>query len=362
MGNYNSSTVNINPLLITVSADQINIQPYWIVVVELIALQLTQRIWHHFKYKTWFTTLEIAGLMHVFKNDPGDLNDPESKTNKNNYFTKKSNGKGKLTPHQNRLLVLRSMIAIDFFDAINCIILIAQAIWYCIIQSSCQNLSSPTATPWNCYNVFGYRLYNYIFVSYSTTTLNIVYKTYMQGFWKVINTDHKKGSCDWIMHYITLIIIVVTLFFDTCLLFPFILTHVIPMFVIYIWMSIIYISVCIYFIASGFLAYEEIEDMPEKFHPKEIRHKPRQYETQCCSFMFRPKELPQVAISMILALLITTFPILLSIFYNYTQYFYYGETYINSINDDYNARDTNRYFSIIQNSTQQILHSAANFL
>jgi hypothetical protein len=358
MGNYNSSLVNANPLLITTQADQINIQPYWIVVIQLIALQFTQRIWHHFKYKIWFTTLEIAGLMHVFKNDPGDLNDIDPPT----ISSTSKKGKGKLTPHQSRLLVLRSMIAIDFFDAINCIILMAQAIWYCIIQTSCQSSSSPTATSWNCYNVFGYRLYNYIFVSYSTTTLNIVYKTYMQGFAEVVNTNAIKGSCSWIFHYATLIIIVVTLLFDTCLLLPFLLTNVIPMFVIYIWMSIIYISVIIYCIASGFLVYEEIEERPEKLHSKNIRNNPRQYETLCCSFIFRPKELPQVAISMILAILITTFPILLSIFYNYTQYFYYSESYLGSISNDYNARDTHRYFSIIQNSTQQVLHSAANFI
>ena len=151
---------------------------------------------------------------------------------------------------------------------------------------------------WNCYNVSRLSsLLIIIFVSYSTTTLNVVYKTYMQGFAEVINTNDKKGSCGWIVHYATLIIIVVTLFFDTCLLLPFMLTNVIPMFVIYIWMTIIYISVIIYCIASGFLIYEEIEERPEKLHSKKIRHNPRQYETQCCSFIFRPKELPQVALS-----------------------------------------------------------------
>jgi hypothetical protein len=365
MGNYNSSTTNVNPLLITTAADQINIQPYWIVVAELIVLQLTQRIWHHFKYKTWFTTLEIAGLMHIFKNDPADVNDPDFNKTKCSPTSKKNKGKVKLTPHQNRLLILRSMIAIDYFDAINCIILFAQAIWYCVIQSSCENLSSATATPWNCYNAFGYRLYNYIFVSYSTTTLNVVYKTYMQGYAEIIKTDAKRDSFSWVIHYASLITIVVTLGFDTCLLFPFILTHVVPMFVIYIWMSIIYITVCVYLTVYGFLAYEEIEEIeerPAKIKAKEIRKSQRSYETQCCSFMFRPNELPQVLISILLALLITTFPILLSIFYNYTQYFYYGETYIMSIADDFNARDTNRYFSVLQNSTNQILHSGANFL
>jgi hypothetical protein len=120
--------------------------------------------------------------------------------------------------------------------------------------------------------------------------------------------------------------------------------------------------VCIYLIVSGFLVYDEIEEMPEKIHAKDVRQGERSYKTQCCSFMFLPQELPKVAISMLLALLITTFPILLSILYNYTQYFYYGESYLQSIVDDYNARDTSRYFTELRNSTQQILHSAVNFL
>jgi hypothetical protein len=120
--------------------------------------------------------------------------------------------------------------------------------------------------------------------------------------------------------------------------------------------------VCTYLIISGFLAYTEIEDLPEKIHAKEVRKGNRSYKTQCYSFMFRPKELPQVVISMVLALLITTFPILLSIFFNYSQYFYYGESYLKSIVDDYNARDTIHYFNQLQNSSQQIAHSAVNFL
>jgi hypothetical protein len=366
--NYNSSAMNVNPILSTLPADQINIQPYWIVVLELVVLQFCQRIWHHFKYKTWFTTLEIAGLIRVFQKHPTDLNSPDQPASITAYQTKTdttddmSERKSKLDADKKRLTILRSMIVIDYFDAINCLLILGHAIWYCVIQSTCLTSSSSAATTWNCYNAFGYRLFNYIFVSYSTTALNCVYKAYMQGYTEVIQTNARQGSFCWIIHYASLITIVVTLVFDTCLLLPFILTNVVPMFVIYIWMSIIYIIVCIYLIVSGFLVYEEVEELPEKIHAKEIRNSERSYETQCCSFIFLPKELPKVVISMVLALLITTFPILLSIFYNYTQYFYYGESYLQSIVDDYNARNTNLYFTQLQNSSQQIVHSAVNFV
>ena len=44
--------------------------------------------------------------MHVFKNDPGDLNDIDPDPPKVSPVNKtdKGKGKGKLTPHQSRLL------------------------------------------------------------------------------------------------------------------------------------------------------------------------------------------------------------------------------------------------------------------
>ncbi|CAF4143648.1 unnamed protein product, partial [Adineta steineri] len=46
---YNSSTLSINPVLGTFPAGNINIQPYWIVVLQLIFVQFLQRIWNYFQ-------------------------------------------------------------------------------------------------------------------------------------------------------------------------------------------------------------------------------------------------------------------------------------------------------------------------
>jgi uncharacterized membrane protein len=181
----------------------------------------------------------------------------------------------------------------------------------------------------------------------------------MQGYKEVIKTDAERGSFRWLIHYASLIIIMVTLVFVTCLMLPFFLTNVVPMFVIYIWMSVIYIGTSSYLIFSGFIVYDDIEGLRDaKELPKDIQSD----DEKCCSFMFSLKEIPKVALSILLALLITTFPILLSIFFNYTQYFYYGDGYLKSIQDDYNSRDTSQYFSVLQNSLKQILHSLLNFL
>ncbi|CAF4045397.1 unnamed protein product [Adineta steineri] len=52
---------NANPLLYTLAQDHMNIQPYWIMILELIFKDfIFQRIWNRWRYKTWFTTQEIA--------------------------------------------------------------------------------------------------------------------------------------------------------------------------------------------------------------------------------------------------------------------------------------------------------------
>jgi len=362
---YNRSVVTVNPLLSTFPANEINIQPYWIVILELIVLQFCQRIWHHFTYNTWFTTLEIAGLIKIFQKNPTDLNStnqpaslPTDETI-NNSPSNTSNSNVDITADRYRLTKLLNMIAIDYFDAVNCLLILGHAIWYCVIQSTCIVSSSSVATPWNCYNAFGYRLFNYVFVSYCTTALNCVYKTYIQGYKEVIKTDAERGSFRWLIHYASLIIIMVGLVFVTCLILPFFLTNVLPMFVIYIWMSVIYLGTSSYLIFSGFTAYDDIEELRQA---KQLPNDKPPDNENCCSFLFSLEEMPKVALSMLLAFLITTFPILLSIFFNYTQYFYYGDGYLKSIDDDYNSRDTSQYFSLLQNSSKQILHSVLNFV
>ncbi|CAF3949992.1 unnamed protein product [Adineta steineri] len=340
---YNNSALSVNPVLGTFPADDINIQPYWLVVLQLIIVQLFQRVTNYFRYNTCFTTLEIAGLIRIFQKYPTSLS---------------INSNASITADKTRLIKLRSMISISYFEAITCLSIFGHSIWYCIIQSSCLG-SSSVATTWNCYNAFGYRLYNYVFVSYCSTALNCIYVMYMEGFQQIITTDYKRGSFCWIIYYASLIIIVITLPIVTCVLLPFFLTNVIPMFVIYIWMSTIYIGVSSYLIFAGFFVYDDIDELRER---KKLSKDEDPNEQACCSFMFTRKELPHVAFSIVLALFITTFPILLSIFFNYSQFFYYGDSYLRTIGDDYNTRSTDQYFNILKNSIKQILHSVLNFL
>ncbi|CAF3328095.1 unnamed protein product [Rotaria socialis] len=360
---FNNSAMIVNPILSTFPADQINIQPYWIVVLGLLVSQFFQRIWHQFKHHTWFTTLEIAGLILIFQQRLSNQNTKEKWASAVTVQPNNSGGtNGGLQSDRDRLQKLRSMLVVDFFDAISCLMTFGHAVWYCVIQSTCSNSSSSIATPWNCYNALGYRLFNYIFVSYFSTLLDCAYKGYVLGFSEIIKTDAKRGSFSWIMHYATLIVIALSLIFTTCILLPFVLTNLLPMLVIYIWMCIVYIGFCIYITVSGFKVYKNIKELPAKISKQDDAANKDSGQLEFCSFMFTSKEIPHVGLAMLLALVISTFPILLSILFNFSQFFYYGESYLKSINDDYISRDTSNYFNLLKSSTQQILHMVLNFL
>ena len=67
MGTNSSSTQqNGNPVLYTFSS--ITIQPYWLIIVQLIVVQILQRLYNRFTpfrdkhRRTWYISLEIAVL------------------------------------------------------------------------------------------------------------------------------------------------------------------------------------------------------------------------------------------------------------------------------------------------------------
>ena len=50
-----------NPLLYTLAQEHMNIQPYWIMILQLIVKDIMlQRLWNKFRYKTFSTTQEIV--------------------------------------------------------------------------------------------------------------------------------------------------------------------------------------------------------------------------------------------------------------------------------------------------------------
>ncbi len=54
---------------------------------------------------------------------------------------------------------------------------------------------------------------------------------------------------------------------------------------------------------------------------------------------------------------LTTLGYLFVLLYNYSQYWYFGDSYIHAIVSEYESRDTSKYFQVLSNSTEQIAHT-----
>ncbi len=56
-----------NPLLFTLPQDHMTIQPYWIMVLQILTVQMGQRIWSEIKYGLFLTALEIGLICWVLR-------------------------------------------------------------------------------------------------------------------------------------------------------------------------------------------------------------------------------------------------------------------------------------------------------
>jgi hypothetical protein len=75
-----------------------------------------------------------------------------------------------------------------------------------------------------------------------------------------------------------------------------------------------------------------------------------------------PKEFrPLAIVQVITALGIYTYPILLTTLFNYSQYLYYGDNFIDTLSDEFNMRDTKTYIRVLRNSINQKFHTILDF-
>ncbi|CAF1402911.1 unnamed protein product [Adineta ricciae] len=353
---------NANPLLYTLDQDHMNIQPYWIMILQIAAFQLFSRFRHLIKYRVFSTTLEIGLLRWAILKQ---LKTVKPLVEKFDVFF----GNALHNPGLIRAELINEMERIKrnthktnerFYRKIDFNIIdyifhglpvLGHAIWYCIIQSSC--MSAERATPWNCYNAFGYRLFNYVFVSY--WNFSSVFYVQLMAF--VLKDVHKlnlpkkkpKSIIKYVIYTITIGLYFITWAFAGALLLPYMITHVIPMAFAYGFMVVIYICLWV-----AFLCFSQILAALPKM-------------TRIIFYIFLPRSLesafyPISAFLYSLALFSYTFPILLTVFYNYSQYLYYGENFIYTMSNEFNSRDTETYFAIFRNSVNEKLHSLLDFV
>ncbi|UJR20124.1 hypothetical protein I4U23_023256 [Adineta vaga] len=244
----------------------------------------------------------------------------------------------------------------DFFDfAIHSLPLLGHTIWYFYIQSSCMN--AERATPWNCYNAFGYRLFNYVFAPYCAFFWLVVTKIYVHHITRVeeksqIIVPSKESNIvkivwNKIEYHIGLWSSLLTVVVVGAPLVPYLYTNVIPMAGAYAFMGIIYILFwmcglvfCVivsYIPGVGRLILGIIKSLPRDDHPI-------------------------AAVFLMFPFTLLTLPILLSVFFNYSQYLYYGNDYFTTMRDEFDSRDTQTYFKILQASVNERLHTSLDFI
>jgi hypothetical protein len=208
-------------------------------------------------------------------------------------------------------------------------------------------MSAEGGSTWNCYNIFGYRLYNYIFTSYTDFLGNFISKMRLTfGNYEKETEDKAKNKVlhilSRIIFYTSLSFSIVTFFFVGGLLLPYLLTNVIPMTIVYINIVVIYIFVvalimflilCLEFFIA-IITYER-ESTAGSLILRILRY------ARLFTFTYG----------------LRLFPNILSILFNLSQYLYYGEDYYQALTDEYISRDPTTFIQNLQNQTSQVAHT-----
>ena len=283
----------VNPLIFILAQDQIRIQPYWLVAAQLVALQLLERFYNLIRYRTFHTAIEVAWY-HFYNNEEEG-------------FKKKG-------------------VQLNLLDLLFTLSATGQTVWICIEQKSCMSLSAE-ASYWNCYNAFGYKLHNYVMGSIFNLTIKII-------MFAVAEKDKHTTCTEKLLFWL----LVLQFLFMGGLGLPFLITHVLPMLIIYIWLLVI-------LIAAVLLVNALVTPIVCLFS---------------CPWDF--DNIFNVFLCGALAWFPVLFAILYSTLFNYSQYFYYKENYLTTIKREYASRNTHFLLKLFVKSLSQKVHTILSFL
>ncbi|CAF1526860.1 unnamed protein product [Adineta ricciae] len=346
-----------NPLLYTFRDYHTGIQPYFILPVQFLIFDLTLRFWDRFMYGTWLLPSEFIEVSADEKvgipPSPGPLLSPlPSPRVRVIFFPQRQNIFSLSTiffAQDYKKLSVKTKKAkhIPIFDLYDLLVsvtpLLAHAIWYCIIQSNC--MSGENATTWNCYNLFGYRIYNYIFSPFAVFSFNFLSKLILaiQKRRQKVSLFQRKQK--WrriavmIIFFITLTLSILTFLFVGALVLPFFFTNTLPMVIIYAFIAMTYLYILIainiflkfYTVVTGkaFSLGDENLNWIKRQMKKLHNHRP-----------------------LVMQAGVRLFPYLLSILFNLSQFLYYGSDYLGAMSREAQKRDPTAYFGRVQNSSQ----------
>ncbi|CAF1438414.1 unnamed protein product, partial [Adineta steineri] len=339
---------NSNPLLYTFRDYHTGIQPYFIIVSQFFIFEFSLRFWDKAVYGTWLLPGEVI-IVERAKNPPiGRLHPisqlpPTTSTQiTQNSFTastvfifqefKKLSLKTKNT---------EKLPTFDLYDVVySALALLAHAIWYCYIQSNC--MSGQYATIWNCYNLFGYRVYNYLFSPFTSLAFNFISKLIIlreHGIDKLLHRKQKwRKTLAMIIFYPSLVLSAITFVFVGALILPYLFTNAIPMMIIYAFIAMTYAYI-VTLITLAIQSYTVITGHVFSFEGDNLGF----FKRQMKKYHYNPQLVIQAGLRL--------FPYLMTILFNLSQYFYYGGSFLGSLTSEADSRDPTLYFGRVSNSS-----------
>ena len=132
------------------------------------------------------------------------------------------------------------------------------------------------------------------------------------------------------------------------LIFPYLFTNVIPMFFAYIFVVCIYMGVGCFHIMATTIIVRNAKLRNYFAEQGEISNEAR-YPTQVA------------AVIVILSFYVGFFPALLALFYNYSQYLYFGVDYYDAMTNEFRSRDMNFFGSVRLITQAEWIHTALSF-
>lgn len=346
---------NVNPLLYTFRDYHTTIQPYFIIVAQFFILEFSLRLWDRVMYDTWLMPSEFISIERDERlSAPRVPYRPQPQPRPRPPPPKPTNVFSISTIHillkQDQWSVkTKNVKKIPTFDLYDLIIfalpLLAHAIWYCYVQSNC--MTGEFATLWRCYNLFGYRIYNYMFTPFTSFSFTFISKCILLYKKRKQPRSRNPPKKLWrrilsgIIFYISFATSILTFVFVGGMVLPFLFTNAIPMAFLYSFMVAIFAYlVSVITVLLKFFAFTARKISGTKQN-KSLR-----------SRIGRLRYKPQLVLQAALRL----FPHLMSVLFNLSQYFYYGEDYWAAITREANSRDPSSFFSKF-NTGDQIGHT-----
>ncbi|CAF0856758.1 unnamed protein product [Adineta steineri] len=290
-----------NPVLYTFVG--FTLQPYWLIIAEMLFLQALQRI------NSLIGTACKKQKKHVYIALEITI----------------------LGPKRTGVAPLKYSV-LDFFLSL---VSVGHFVYSCYLQTKCS--SAANANSWNCYNAFGYRLYNYVLPSVVSILVDSIVQ--LVNTYRAHHEDKKKGIIKGNIKYIKWFLLGTSITLNSLIamvFIPFFVSNVIPMLIIYSWILVVILVGLILLYAIVITS---------------VVNAIRKCEGCGCIYCTKFFAAHCVVGLQVFGCLV------FSMAFNYSQYSFYGGDFNSVPWYEYQSRDTVTWFHSLSNSSELLTHN-----